>query len=287
MTCPSGSRPRTGSSTIFWSLHGRPSPRREQRARDRGVGGGAAPGRRGQSRRVSRVRQSRRAVAQGLYGRHHPRRVAMGERLRSLESNRSVLIVSPPTRIQPFPRQSSRLFPRAFAGGRQSDVPVTITGWNWCCAPAGRHLWAHRLGRRDPAPGIQDNRLRTRADVRRVTGLPVLAALGDVKRLSPADARPVRIPRLDRAAEPAAFRSPRGMVCGISSAIRATGAHLGGPAGPGGVPVRFRVLAINTSRRLAGRPRCRCTPSPRPQIPPMKSRYRRVSCLRPGRLPSG
>jgi polysaccharide biosynthesis/export protein len=90
-----------------------------------------------------------------------------------------------------------------------------------------------------------DNRIKTRADVRRVTGLPLLATLGDLNRLEPADRDRWSFRAWTALQSRLSISSNHGMVCGITSAHRGDGRStwinlLAGAAGNCG----FRVLTI-------------------------------------------
>ena len=97
-----------------------------------------------------------------------------------------------------------------------------------------------------------DNRVKTRADVRRVTGLPLLATLGDLRRQTPAS-RDQSAFRAWTALQSRLRSSPhRGMVCGITSANAGDGRStwvdlLARAACQSG----FRVLAITAQSSTA------------------------------------
>jgi protein involved in polysaccharide export with SLBB domain/capsular polysaccharide biosynthesis protein len=183
-------------------------------------------------------------VSPALEGLLTPEEIAMGERLRSLETSRALLI-GRRRAIQPFRDDPPGYF-RVLRPASENPILQlnhrleTIVGgclgaFLGLMGAAGQILLGEFL----------DNRIKSRADVRRVTGLPLLAALGDLKRLSPAER------------DQAAFRAwialqsrlnpspPHGLVCGITSTQRGEGRStwidlLARAATAGG----FRVLTI-------------------------------------------
>src|SRR5204862_537974 len=68
-----------------------------------------------------------------------------------------------------------------------------------------------------------DNRIKTRADVRRVTGLPLLATLGDLKHLNAADRDQWAFRAWTTLQSKLSISANHGMVCGITSAHRGDG----------------------------------------------------------------
>jgi protein involved in polysaccharide export with SLBB domain/capsular polysaccharide biosynthesis protein len=162
------------------------------------------------------------AVSPAFYGRITPEEVAMGERFRSLESNRALLI-GRQRAIQPFRDNPPGYFrvllsvnanPTLQHNHRLELVLFACLGaFFGLLGSAGQILLGELL----------DNRIKTRADVRRVTGLPLLATLGDLQRLPPPD-RDQWAFRAWTALQSRLSLSPNhGMVCGITSAHRGDG----------------------------------------------------------------
>jgi protein involved in polysaccharide export with SLBB domain/capsular polysaccharide biosynthesis protein len=175
-----------------------------------------------------------------------PEEVAMGERLRTLEANRE-LLVERARAIQPFRDnppgyfrvlQSAAANPTQVLRYRLESVLGACLGAFLCLVgTAGQVLLSEFLS----------NRISTRADVRRVTGLPLLAAVGDLKAMAGA------------AQEKWAFRAwtalqgslgvpaGRGAVCGITSATggdgRTTWINL---LSRGASSRGFRVIAVTS-----------------------------------------
>jgi protein involved in polysaccharide export with SLBB domain/capsular polysaccharide biosynthesis protein len=162
------------------------------------------------------------AVSPAFYGRITPEEVAMGERFRSLESNRA-LLVGRQRAIQPFRDNPPGYFrvllsvnanPTLQHNHRLEIVMFACLGaFFGLLGSAGQILLGELL----------DNRIKTRADVRRVTGLPLLATLGDLQQLPPPD-RDQWAFRAWTALQSRLSLSPNhGMVCGITSAHRGDG----------------------------------------------------------------
>lgn len=157
------------------------------------------------------------AISQAIYGRITPEEVAMGERLRTLENNRALLI-SRQRAIQPFretpPGYFRTLMPatasRTLEHRHRLEIGLfaILGAFVGLMGSAGQILISEFL----------DNRVKTRADVRRVTGLPLLATLGNLKDLSPAACDHWAF-RAWTALQSRLSLSPNhGMVCGITSA---------------------------------------------------------------------
>jgi protein involved in polysaccharide export with SLBB domain/capsular polysaccharide biosynthesis protein len=157
------------------------------------------------------------AVAQALYGRISPEEVAMGERLRSLESNRAILLARQRA-IQPFrddpPGYFRVLSPVTANPTLEYDHRLELVLCACLGAIVGCCLGAGVLVLRE----LLDNRIKTRADARRVTGLPLLATLGNLRRLPP-EQRDQAAFRAWTALQSRLSTSPHhGMVCGFTSA---------------------------------------------------------------------
>jgi len=184
------------------------------------------------------------AFASALLGPITPEEVAMGERLRSLETSRALLI-GRRRAIQPFREDPPGYF-RVLRPASQNPilqhnhrleiaVGLCLGAFLGLVGSAGQILLGEFL----------DNRIKSRADVRRLTGLPILAALGDLKRLAPAD-RDRWAFRAWTALQSRLQPSPQhGLVCGLISAEHGEGRStwielLAQAASNGG----FRVLTI-------------------------------------------
>ena len=181
----------------------------------------SAPATAGNSPAASRAAVSP-AVSPAFYGRITPEEVAMGERFRSLETNRALLI-GRQRAIQPFrenPPGYFRILLSATANPtlehrhRLEIVLFACLGaFFGLIGSAGQILLGEFL----------DNRIKTRADVRRVTGLPLLATLGDLKRLKPADRDQWAFRAWKALQSRLSISANHGMVCGITSAHRGDG----------------------------------------------------------------
>jgi protein involved in polysaccharide export with SLBB domain/capsular polysaccharide biosynthesis protein len=157
------------------------------------------------------------AVTLSTYGRVTPEEFGMGERLRALETNRAMLIARERA-IQPFrddPPGYFRVLRSASANPtqlRRHRLEIVLFAF------LGATLGLFGSGAQVLLAEFLDNRIRTRADVRRVTGLPLLATLGDLGRMSPAS-RDQWAFRTWTALQSRLSISPNhGMVCGITSA---------------------------------------------------------------------
>ncbi len=157
------------------------------------------------------------AASPMYYGRVAPEDVAISERLRSQESNRA-LIIARQHAIQPFrdnPPGYFRVLLSAAANPTQlqrNRLQIAL----FACAGAlvGFFGSAAQILLGD----IFDNRIRTRVDVRRITGLPLLATLGDLKKMSAASQEQWAF-RTWTALQGKIGASPNlGLVCGITSA---------------------------------------------------------------------
>jgi protein involved in polysaccharide export with SLBB domain/capsular polysaccharide biosynthesis protein len=157
------------------------------------------------------------AMSPALYEHITPEEIAMGERFRSLETTRAMLIGRQQA-IQPFRENPPGYFrvllslsanPTLQHNHRLEMVLFACLGAFFGLIGSAAQIL---LGE------FMDNRIKTRADVLRVTGLPLLAALGDVGRLPPAE-RDQWAFRAWTALKARLSASPnRSMVCGITSA---------------------------------------------------------------------
>jgi capsular polysaccharide biosynthesis protein len=125
------------------------------------------------------------AISSQAYGRVTPEEVAMSERVRALETNRALLIERQRA-IQPFrdnpPGYFRVLLSAAVNPTRLQRYRLQIA----LLACLGAVLGLLGSAAQVLLGELLDNRIKTRADVRRVTGLPLLSTLGDLGLLSPA-----------------------------------------------------------------------------------------------------
>ncbi|HWA10520.1 MAG TPA: polysaccharide biosynthesis/export family protein [Opitutaceae bacterium] len=188
------------------------------------------------------------AVAQAMFGRITPEEVAVGERLRSLESNRAVLLARQRA-IQPFRDNPPGYFsvlssvtanPTFQYNHRLEMVLCGCLGALFALVGAAVLILVREL---------MDNRLKTRADVQRVTGLPVLATLGEVKPAPASDAEQDQGAFRAWTAVQSRLRAAphRGVICGITSARRGEGRSTWVDLlARGACQSGFRVLTITT-----------------------------------------
>jgi protein involved in polysaccharide export with SLBB domain/capsular polysaccharide biosynthesis protein len=180
-------------------------------------------------------------------GQATPEEIAMGERLRTLETNRG-LLEERQRAIQPFrdnPPGYFRVLLSAEANPtqmRRHRLEIALFAF------LGALLGFFGSASQMLVAELLSNRIRTRADVRRITGLPIVATLGDLKGMSPAS----RDQWAFRAwtALQGRMRSPtnQGMVCGITSAHSGDGrSTVVGLLSRAASSCGFRVLTI-TSR---------------------------------------
>lgn len=179
-----------------------------------------------------------------IYGRITPEEVAMGERLRTLENNRALLIARQRA-IQPFNEQPPGYFRVLMPASANRTLEHNHRLEIALCAMLGAFVGLMGAAAQILLGEFMDNRVKTRADVRRVTGLPLIATLGDLARLAPA-AREQWAFRAWTALQRRLSLTPNhGMVCGITSANfgdgRSTWVELLARAASG---CGFRVLTI-------------------------------------------
>ncbi len=209
------------------------------------------------------------AMSPAFYEHITPEEIAMGERFRSLETTRAMLIGRQQA-IQPFRENPPGYFrvllsvsanPTLQHNHRLEMVLFACLGaFFGLIGSAGQVL----LGE------FMDNRIKTRADVLRVTGLPLLGALGDLDRLASAERDQWAFRTWTALRSRIGPSSNRGMICGITSAHCGDGRStwidlLAGAAGNCG----FRTLTI-TARSSPGGP---VEPARRaqPPVPPRPS----------------
>jgi len=158
----------------------------------------------------------------GFYGRITPEEVAIGERFRSLESDRAILI-GRQRAIQPFrdnpPGYFRVLLSIAADPTLQHNHRLEIV----LCGCLGAFFGLMGSAGQVLLGEFLDNRIKTRADVRRVTGLPLLAALGDLRRLLPAERKQWAFRAWTALQSRLSISANHGMVCGITSANRGDG----------------------------------------------------------------
>ncbi len=184
------------------------------------------------------------AAARPADTRFTPEEVAIGERLRTLEGNRELLIERQRA-IQPF-RDSPPGYFRVLQSAAANPTQVLryrLETVLFACLGAVLGFFGSAaqvlLGE------FLSNRMTTRADVRRVTGLPLLAAGGDMGTLSPAGRERWAFRAWTGVSGALGAGAGRGPVCGIISAASGDGRttwvnHLSRAACSCG----YRVLAV-------------------------------------------
>ena len=170
--------------------------------------------------------RSRMAPAPALsaqsYGRVTPEEVAMSERVRALETNRALLIERQRA-IQPFrdnpPGYFRVLLSAAVNPTRLQRYRLQIAFFACLGAVLGLFGSAAQvlLGE------FLDNRIKTRTDVRRVTGLPLLSTLGDLRLMSPADQEQWAFRAWTSLQGRLNTLNGDGMICGVTSASAGDG----------------------------------------------------------------
>jgi protein involved in polysaccharide export with SLBB domain/capsular polysaccharide biosynthesis protein len=157
-----------------------------------------------------------------LYGRSTPEETAMAERLRTLETARAVLQARQ-WALQPF-RENPPGYFRVLLSAEANPTQLRRHRLEIALfACLGAMLGLFGSAAQVVLSEFLNNRIRTRADVMRVTRLPLLAALGDLRGMSAA-ARDQWAFRTWTALH-GKLRSPtsQGMVCGITSANHGDG----------------------------------------------------------------
>jgi protein involved in polysaccharide export with SLBB domain/capsular polysaccharide biosynthesis protein len=166
---------------------------------------------------ASRPRLAPQQIPPSFYGRVTPEEVAMSERVRALETNRALLIERQRA-IQPFrdapPGYFRVLLSAAASPTQMQRYRLEVLLFACLGAVVGLLGSAGWILLRD----LLENRIKTRTDVRRVTGLPLIATLGDLKRMSPASQDQWAF-RAWTALQGKLTAFPNlGMICGITSA---------------------------------------------------------------------
>ena len=156
------------------------------------------------------------------YGRVTPEDVAVSERLRALETNRA-LLSERKRAIQPF-RENPPGYFRVLLSA--SANPTQLQRYRLqivLFACLGALVGFFGSGAQVLLGEFLDNKIRTRLDVRRITGLPLLATLGDLKQMTPA-AQEQWAFRAWTALQSKLSVSPNhGIVCGMTSASSGDG----------------------------------------------------------------
>ncbi|MCX6950774.1 MAG: polysaccharide biosynthesis/export family protein [Verrucomicrobia bacterium] len=184
------------------------------------------------------------ALSPAFYGRITPEEVALGERFRSLETNRALLI-GRQRAIQPFRDAPPGYFRVLLSGAANPTLQHNHRLELVLCACLGAFFGLIGSAGQILLSEFLDNRIKTRADVRRVTGLPLLATLGDLQKMSPADRDQWAFRAWTALQSQLSVSSNHGIVCGITSAHSGDGRStwidlLARAAGNCG----FRVLTI-------------------------------------------
>ena len=197
---------------------------------------------------------TRAAAAPGassmFYGRVTAQEAALIERLRTLETNRALLIARQRA-IQPFRENPPGYFrvllpasanPTVVHRNRLEVVLFTCVGaMLGLFGSMSQVLLAEFL----------DNRIRSRADVRRVTGLPLLAALGDLGGMSPKARNEWAFRAWTSLRNKLSVPPGSGMVCAVISANNGDGRSTWmGLMSEAARSCGFRVLAITSPRTL-------------------------------------
>ena len=157
------------------------------------------------------------AISPEVYGHVTPEEVALGERLRSLETNRALLIARQRA-LQPFAKNP----PGYFQVIQSADTsPIQMRRYRLevgLFALIGAFVGLLGSATQILIAEFLDNRIKTRADVRRVTSLPLLATLGDLNKMSPANRDRWAFKAWTALQSKLSISPNHGMVCGITSA---------------------------------------------------------------------
>ena len=152
-----------------------------------------------------------------LYGRATPEEVATGERIRALETNRALLIERKRA-IQPFRDNPPGYFRVLLSAAANPTQLVRYRLQMLLFSCVGALIGLIGSAALILASELMDNRIKTRVDVRRVTGLPLLATLGDLNAMSPEGQEQWAF-RAWTALQSRLSTSPGcGTICGITSA---------------------------------------------------------------------
>ena len=185
-----------------------------------------------------------------LYGRVTPEEVAMSERVRALETTRALLIERQRS-IEPFRDNPPGYFrvllsaaenPTQLVRYRLQIILFTCLGaLVGFLGAAAQVLLAEFL----------DNRISTRTDVRRITGLPLLATLGDLGRMSPASRERWAFKAWTAVRSRMTMLPGNGLVCGLVSANSGDGRSTWvGLLSRAASSCGFRVLTVTSQPSL-------------------------------------
>ncbi len=193
---------------------------------------------------AAKVRRAAIALPPSLSARVTPEEIAMGERLRTFEANRAILVTRLRA-IQPFLEK-----PPGYFGVLMPATPSrTLEKRNRLqvivCGALGAFFGLFFSAGQVLLGEFFDNRVKTRADVRRVTGLPLLATLGDLGSLTTAESEQWAFRSWTALQSKLSLTANHGMICGVTSAHSGDGRStwinlLSCAAGACG----FRVLTI-------------------------------------------
>lgn len=199
-----------------------------------------------------------------------PEEIALAERMRDLETNRAVL-VERERALEPFRDDPPGYFavtmpasPSRVVRHRHRLEMILFAGLGAILGlfgSAGQILLGEFL----------DNRIKTRTDVRRVTGLPLIATLGDVSRFNETEKKQWAFSTWKALQHRLSLSRNHGMVCGITSAHPGDGRStwidlLARAAGE----IGFRVLTI-TARPSADMVRAQTESRSRPRHLPAEA----------------
>jgi protein involved in polysaccharide export with SLBB domain/capsular polysaccharide biosynthesis protein len=155
-------------------------------------------------------------------GRLTPDEAAMGERLRTLENNRAIL-EERKWAIQPF-RENPPGYFRVLLSAEANPTQLRRHRLETALfAMLGAMLGLFGSASQILLAEFMSNRIRTRADVRRVTGLPLLATLGSLDQMSPASRDQWAFRAWTALQAKLRTSTNQGMVCGVTSAHRGDG----------------------------------------------------------------
>jgi protein involved in polysaccharide export with SLBB domain/capsular polysaccharide biosynthesis protein len=157
------------------------------------------------------------ATAPLFYNRITPEEVAMGERLRPLEANRALLIERQRA-IQPFRENPPGYFRVLLSAAANPTQMLRYRLEIVLFAGLGALLGFFGSAAQILLGEFLDNRIKTRSDVRRVTGLPLIATLGNLKRMAPASQEQWAFRAWTALQSRLSISPNHGMICGITSA---------------------------------------------------------------------
>lgn len=193
---------------------------------------------------TSRAQPAPISAMPAIYGRVTPEEIAMGERLRTLEANRAIMIARQRA-LQQYMNQPPGYFRELMPATPSRTIENRNRLELLLCTMLGAFFGLALSAGQILLSEFTDNRVKTRADVRRVTGLPLLATLGDLKRLSQPEVEQWAFRAWTALQSNLSLTPNHGMVVGITSAHTGDGRStwiklLAGAASACG----FRVLTI-------------------------------------------